>query len=281
MNPVTVWSALAISQAVIGGIVWIDPNTFQPTVDGLNLYWDSTNTRLFVKTAGDFSGTDAINTGGEVDSFKVQGFAIGTVGSAPGFSASSSRGSSVAPTVLLDTDPIGVMGGFGYFGDGAVIAKNYYEAASIRYYVKGNHATYAGGEMRFGTKGNNAGFTEWLRIDEVGHFSPMVTGTSRLGTASKGFAALTLDFTHTATIGAVVMNKPSGSVNIGAGASSVVVTNSLVTANSIIIPILMFVDATLTSIKSCIPAAGSFTITGNNNATANTKVGFLVINTDS
>jgi hypothetical protein len=40
-------------------------------------------------------------------------------------------------------------------------------------------------------------------------------------------------------------------------------------------------DATLTSIKSVVPANGSFTITGNANATGNLKVGFLVISTDS
>jgi hypothetical protein len=63
MNPTTVWSALSVAQAVAGGIAWIDPSTFQPNVDALNLYWDSTNLRMSVKTAGDYSGTDAVNAG--------------------------------------------------------------------------------------------------------------------------------------------------------------------------------------------------------------------------
>lgn len=80
------------------------------------------------------------------------------------------------------------------------------------------------------------------------------------------------------TPGAATINKPSGQVSIAAGASSVVVTNSLVSATSIVQPVLQFADATLTFIKTCVPGAGSFTITGNANATANTKVGFTVFN---
>lgn len=80
------------------------------------------------------------------------------------------------------------------------------------------------------------------------------------------------------TPGAVTLNKPSGKVAIAAGASSVVVTNSCVSATSIVLPVLQTTDATLTFIKSCVPSAGSFTVTGNANATAAVTVGFLVIN---
>lgn len=80
------------------------------------------------------------------------------------------------------------------------------------------------------------------------------------------------------TPGAAVINAPTGTVAVAIGASSVVVTNNLVTANSIVIPVLQFVDATLTQILSCVPGAGSFTITGNAVATAATRVSFIVIN---
>jgi hypothetical protein len=80
------------------------------------------------------------------------------------------------------------------------------------------------------------------------------------------------------TPGAATINEPSGKVAIAAGASSVVVTNNLVTASSIIIPVLQVADATLTQILRVVPGAGSFTITGNANATAATKVAFIVIN---
>ncbi len=67
-------------------------------------------------------------------------------------------------------------------------------------------------------------------------------------------------------------------MSIAIGAPSVVVTNSLVTATSIVTAALQFVDATLTEVLSVVPGAGSFTINGNANATAATKVAFTVTN---
>lgn len=80
------------------------------------------------------------------------------------------------------------------------------------------------------------------------------------------------------TPGAATIDKPSGKVAVAIGASSVVVTNSLVTAASTIIPVLQFVDATATQVLSVVPGAGSFTINLNAAATAATTVAFLVIN---
>lgn len=125
-----------------------------------------------------------------------------------------------------------------------------------------------------------------LTLDDEAQLRPMNAENVRLGGKDEngdmqGFLALALQYTHASVAGAQTINKPTGSVKIAAGASSVVVTNSLVSAESIVIPVLMGTDATLTSILKCIPAAGSFTITGNANATAAVKVGFLVICTDS
>lgn len=80
------------------------------------------------------------------------------------------------------------------------------------------------------------------------------------------------------TPGAATINKPMGKVAIAAGAASVVVTNSLVTADSHVEAVLQFGDATLTQILRVVPGAGSFTVTGNANATAATKVSFKVTN---
>lgn len=80
------------------------------------------------------------------------------------------------------------------------------------------------------------------------------------------------------TPGAATINRPAGKVAIDAGASSVVVTNSLVTAASLVFCVLQTADGTLTTIRSVVPGSGSFTVTGNANATAATKVAFLVIN---
>lgn len=84
--------------------------------------------------------------------------------------------------------------------------------------------------------------------------------------------------TPTGTTGAQTINQPSGTVNFAAAASTLVVTNSLCTVNSLVFAQLRKTDATLTFIKSVVPAAGSFTINGNVAATAETSCAFLIIN---
>lgn len=84
--------------------------------------------------------------------------------------------------------------------------------------------------------------------------------------------------TPAGTTGAQTINKPSGIVNFAAGASSLVVTNSLCTTSSIVLAVIRRVDTTLNTLRSVTPANGSFTITGNSGATAETSVGFLIIN---
>ncbi len=83
--------------------------------------------------------------------------------------------------------------------------------------------------------------------------------------------------TTTGTTGAQTINKPSGKVNFAASASTLVVTNSLVTTSSIVIVTVEGTDATFTSARVTL-ASGSFTITANATATAETKVDFFVIN---
>lgn len=79
------------------------------------------------------------------------------------------------------------------------------------------------------------------------------------------------------TTGAQTINKGAGTVNFAAAATSLVVTNSLVTTSSTIYCTVRTADTTAT-IKNVVPAAGSFTITLGDAATAETSVGFLVIN---
>jgi len=83
--------------------------------------------------------------------------------------------------------------------------------------------------------------------------------------------------TAAGTTGAQTINKVSGTVNFAAGASSLVVTNSLVSANSIVIAVVRTNDTTAL-IKNVVPGSGSFTINLNANATTETSVGFFVIN---
>ena len=90
---------------------------------------------------------------------------------------------------------------------------------------------------------------------------------------------LTVYATNTAggTTGAQTINKPSGTVNFAAAATSLVVTNNLVTTASLVFAVVRTADATAV-IKNVVPAAGSFTITLTAAATAETSVGFWVIN---
>lgn len=98
-----------------------------------------------------------------------------------------------------------------------------------------------------------------------------------------GFLASTTNFTLSktstagGTTGAQTINKPAGSVNFAAAATSLVVTNSLVTASSVIIATVATNDATMKSVAA-VAGAGSFTLHANAAATAETRVSFLVIN---
>jgi len=78
------------------------------------------------------------------------------------------------------------------------------------------------------------------------------------------------------TTGAQTIDKASGSVNFAAGASSLVVTNSIVTTSSVIQCTVATNDATATFAKA-VAAAGSFTIYITA-ATAETRVNFNVTN---
>ncbi len=80
--------------------------------------------------------------------------------------------------------------------------------------------------------------------------------------------------------GAGTINTARGRVAIAAGSGSVVVTNSHVTAQSMIVAHIdqTAADGTLTQIVRIVPAAGTFAVYGNGSATAAVSVRFEVIN---
>lgn len=78
------------------------------------------------------------------------------------------------------------------------------------------------------------------------------------------------------TTGAQTINKASGRVNIAAGGTSVVVTDSLVTANTIVIAVAATADATA-KVTSVVAASGSFTI-NTTACTAETAFNFWLSN---
>ncbi len=79
------------------------------------------------------------------------------------------------------------------------------------------------------------------------------------------------------TTGAQTINKPYGSVNFAASASSLVVTNNVAGSSSLVFLTPQTNDATCRDF-SITRASGSFTITANAPCTAETRVGFQVTN---
>lgn len=81
------------------------------------------------------------------------------------------------------------------------------------------------------------------------------------------------------TTGAVTANVMQGTAAIAAGASSIVITNNNVDANTIINAYVSqaAADGTLLRVERILPAAGSFTIYGTANATATTLVSWAIM----
>jgi len=77
--------------------------------------------------------------------------------------------------------------------------------------------------------------------------------------------------------GAITANTPAGQVIFGSQDASLVITNSLVSTNSIIIATVATNDATLKSIVAE-AGSGSFTLTPNTQSTNDTKVNWMILN---
>lgn len=83
---------------------------------------------------------------------------------------------------------------------------------------------------------------------------------------------------NSGTPGSTTINTPSGRAAFAAAASTLTVTNSSVVANSKVFVTLETLDSTLTQILYVTHTGGSFTVNANATATANPKIGFLVVN---
>lgn len=103
-----------------------------------------------------------------------------------------------------------------------------------------------------------------------------INGTATISTS--GALNLFRTITTGGTTGAQTINRPAGTVNVAAGQSSIVITNSLVTSSSIVFTTLRTLDATCTFVRAAVPTTSTVTITLNANCTAETSVGFLVTN---
>jgi hypothetical protein len=156
---------------------------------------------------------------------------------------------------------------FGFSGN-KKIGFGYTQSGGNRFYI---YNIVAGGNdaLRIYESSNNIAINS---TSDAGYKFD-VNGTARVQ------GALNFNPTNTAsgTTGNQTINKASGTVNIAAAGTSITVTNSLVTTSSIVFATIRTNDATAV-IKNVVPAAGSFTINLNAAATAETSIGFFVIN---
>lgn len=120
---------------------------------------------LSIGTNDYFGGTDTLNIFYQGDAYLPQSaISANTVGQVPGWTTSTSRGTSHAPQVVQDGDFAGVFGAYGYTGGTAGFA----EISSWRYVAQGGSTATdgIGGEAQLWTKSNNQSATTLaLRVD--------------------------------------------------------------------------------------------------------------------
>lgn len=114
-------------------------------------------------------------------------------------------------------------------------------------------------------------------------YAGYVTGTVRQLRTSTEDALVAGGFATdggTITTGAVTTTETQGRVSVAAGASSLVVTNANVTAESKVFAVVAqaAADGTLLRVERIVCADGSFTIYGTANATAATLIDWCILN---
>lgn len=159
-----------------------------------------------------------------------------------------------SPAMLFDPvtgAPVGVLGQDG---------KEYFWAASVAYGAV--PTLYQPGSVAI-TGGTINGAT-------IGQTTPAAVKTSNSQAAFGDSSG---------TPGNVTNNNPRGRVALAAGASTIVVTSTLVTASSLVMTQMRSTDGAATAVVSAIASAGSFTITFNGASTGTAaQVDFLVVN---
>lgn len=140
--------------------------------------------------------------------------------------------------------------------------------------IAGAGITIAGGQ----STGSGAGGSLTFQTSPAGSTG---TTTNALVTAlligSDGKLSVTKTITAAGTTSVQTINKVAGSVNLAAAATSVVVTNSLVSTSSVVIGTVASNDTTAKS-AAIVPGSGLFTIYLNAAATAETRVNWIVLN---
>lgn len=148
----------------------------------------------------------------------------------------------------------------------------------------GNFAWFNGGAMQASGGIVDTGFIYYANalpsavVKKYAFYNVGINDSSIFNGPLKSFNFLAdKTITVAGTTGNQTINKISGTVNFAAGTSTLTVTNSLVSTTSNVFCTIRTNDATAI-IKNVVPGSGSFVITLNAAATAETSVGFFVIN---
>lgn len=166
---------------------------------------------------------------------------------------------------------------------------NYPNAAAIVMQVDGTPglADMPGRIVFQTTPDGSATLAEGFRLDStqsirtVSAIYPSAVGGGSLGISTTGYKAIYIDYTNTATVGNVTINKAAGRVNIGAGTGLITVSNSLVTANSHIFLNADSAPGNLVAVMFyAVAAAGSFTVNAVPAVVNQTAVDFFIVSSD-
>ena len=276
-----VWASLVAGGFAAGAIPYVaSDNT--PTADIANLFWDSLNKRLNITTAGDQTGTDPINSYAQHDQYNLQSVIGGNVATPwlstlmPGFTVSSSRGTIAVNAALQTSDFVGGFFGWGFIPT-VVNTPIYTPISGVWSVVRGVDANgNLGGELHFGCKADSGVFTDYGFVDSAGVFRPTILGGMSLGKTAFSFSGLFLQYTASPGVGNQIQNTVTGRGSIAIGASTAIITNNKVSATSVVLLQLESNDATATRLIVTV-AGGSFTVTANANATAQTNFSFVVV----
>ena len=137
----------------------------------------------------------------------------------------------------------------------------------------GGAVTIKGGQGR----GTGAGGSVIIQTAPAGSSGSSLNAlVTQVTVASNGLVSYPTTVTAGGTTGNQTIDKLTGTVNIAAAGTTVTVTNSLVSASSIVLCVIRTNDTTA-RIANVVPASGSFTI-NIVAATAEVSIGFLVVN---
>ena len=256
-----------------------------------NLKWDGTQKGLSIGGATHTTQLDILkddNTNTAIASFKANN---GTQGVEIRYSGVYSTGSNDNVDLILQPKGTGSLilgvsgsalqldqGGQAYALGNSINALYGTNARDSLYL---NYAGYAGGGTQFRDleiRDGKATTKFKFSVDSPVALLPASAGGADLGSATYPFGSLYLDYTNTATVGNVTMNKASGTVNLGAAGTTLTLTNSLITANSRIMLTLASNPGVAIGSLYAVPAAGSCTINVTTAVVNQTKISFEVIN---